>query len=109
MKTIDQALIDEMVRRIVDALRPEAIYLYGSHAYGQPHDDSDVDLLVIVGDSVLPPHKRAVAAYRALRGLYLPAEVKVATRLEFERMAQWQTSIERVVLDKGRVLYEIAA
>ena len=109
MKTIDQELLNEAVRRIVAALQPEAIYLYGSHAYGQPHQDSDVDLFVVVNDSVLPPHKRAVAAYRALRGLYLPAEVKVVTRAEFERRARWHSSIERIVLDKGKVLYEAAA
>jgi len=106
MKTIDNKLLDETVRRIVAALRPEAVYLYGSHAYGQPHQDSDVDLFVVVTDSVLPPHTRAVAAYRALRGLRLPAEVIVATRAEFERRARWQSSIERIVLQKGRVLYE---
>lgn len=27
-------------------------------------------------NAVLPPHKRAVAAYRALRGLFVPAEVR---------------------------------
>ena len=106
MRTIDQKLLNETVQRIVAALQPEAIYLYGSHAYGQPHQDSDVDLFVVVSDSVLPPHRRAVAVYRALRGLFLPAEVKVATRAEFERRAQWHSSVERIVSDKGRVLYE---
>ena len=109
MKTIDQELLDETVRRIVTALQPKTIYLYGSHAYGQPHQDSDVDLFVVVGDSELPPHRRAVAAYRALRGLFLPAEVKVVTRAEFERRARWSSSIERAVLDKGKVLYESAS
>lgn len=106
MKVIDQKLLDETVRRIVAVLQPEAIYLYGSHAYGQPHGDSDVDLLVVVNESTLSPHKRAVVAYRVLQGLLLPAEIKVATRAEFERRAQWQSSIERVARDRGKVLYE---
>ena len=83
-----------------------AIYLYGSHAYGQPHEHSDVDLFVIVNESSLLPHQRTVAAYRALRGLFLPAEVKVVTRAEFEQRVQWQSSIERVVQERGKVLYE---
>lgn len=106
MQTLNPELIKEMVERIVVALRPETIYLYGSHAYGHPHKDSDVDLCVVVADSDLPPHKRPVAAYRALRGLFLPAEIKVVTRAEFESRAQWQSSIERVVREKGQVLYE---
>jgi predicted nucleotidyltransferase len=109
VKTIDQELLEETVRRIVTALQPKAIYLYGSHAYGQPHKDSDVDIFVVVDDSELPPHRRAVAAYRALRGLYLPAEIKVATTAEFERRARWSSSVERAVLDRAKVLYESAS
>jgi len=109
VKTIDQELLDETVRSIVTALQPKTIYLYGSHAYGQPHQDSDLDLFVVVRDSDLPPHRRAVAAYRALRGLFLPAEVKVVTEAELERRARWSSSVERAVLDKGKVLYESAA
>ena len=109
MKTIDPSLLEEAVRRIVEALHPELVYLYGSHAYGQPGKDSDVDLFIVVRDSSLPPHKRAIEAYRALRGLFLPAEVKVMTRAEFERRAEWLSSIERVVRKKGKVLYESQA
>ena len=115
MKRIDPVLLEEAVRRIVATLQPERIYLYGSHAYGQPHKDSDVDLLVVVTDrqshrtATTPTHRRAVEAYRALRGLFLPAEIKVVTKAAFERRAQWLSSIERVVEEKGRVLYESQA
>ena len=109
MKAIDPSLLEKAVQRIVEALHPELVYLYGSHAYGQPDEDSDVDLFVVVQDSTLPPHKRAIEAYRALRGLFLPAEVKVMTRAEFERRAEWLSSIERVVREKGKVLYDSQA
>jgi predicted nucleotidyltransferase len=64
MKTIDQGPLDETGRRIVAAFQPQTIYLYGSHAYGQPHQDSDLDLLVVVRDSAPSPHRRAVAEFR---------------------------------------------
>jgi len=106
MKVIDLTLLDKAIKRIVAALNPEVIYLYGSHAYGQPHEDSDVDLLVVVQDSSLPPHKRAIEAYRSLRGLFFPAEIKVVTRAEFERRSQWLSSLERTVKERGKLLYE---
>lgn len=106
MKEIDSGLLKEAIQRLVARLQPERIYLYGSHAYGQPHEDSDVDLLIVVDESDLPTHKRAVEAYRALRGLFLPAEIKVVTQAEFEKRAQWASSIERVVEEKGKILYE---
>jgi predicted nucleotidyltransferase len=106
MKTLDQQLLDETVYRLVAALDPVAIYLYGSHAYGQPHEHSDVDLFIVIETSALSAHQRAVAAYRALRGLFVPAEIKVVTRAEFEERLQWQSSLARIVHEKGKVLYE---
>src|SRR5438128_7227432 len=85
MKVLNTALLDKIVRRIVVALQPETIYLYGSHAYGQPHEDSDVDLLVVLREATRSGHEGAVEAYRALRGLCVPVEVQVVTRKEFER------------------------
>lgn len=105
MKSLDPERLEEAVCRIVAALKPEAVYLYGSHAYGQPHEDSDVDLLVVVPDSPLPPRRQAVTAYRALRGLFFPAEIKVVTHTEFKRRAEWLSSIESIVKREGRLLY----
>ena len=106
MESLSPSLRQNIVTRIVGELRPEAIYLYGSHAYGIPHHDSDIDLLIVVAASSLPSHRRPVAVYRALRGLTVPVEVKVVTRQEFEQRSRWLSSIERVVQDKGRLLYE---
>ena len=37
-----------MIQRIVKRFRPERIILFGSYAYGVPHADSDVDILVVM-------------------------------------------------------------
>ena len=108
MKTLEPQSLNEAIRRIVAEMQPEKIYLYGSHAYGQPHRDSDVDLLVVLTAATQPPHKRARAAYRALRGLFFPAEVKVVTREELDRRIRWISSVEKVAVEKGRLLYERA-
>ena len=106
MKTIDQAALEIAVQQIASALHPERIYLYGSHAYGEPHSDSDLDLLVVLSGSPTRLHDKAVVAYRSLRGMFIPAEIKVVTRTEFERRAQWSSSLERTVSEKAKVLYE---
>ncbi|MFH1111305.1 MAG: nucleotidyltransferase domain-containing protein [Planctomycetota bacterium] len=38
----------ELSERIAKEFDPDKIILFGSHAYGQPREDSDVDLLVIL-------------------------------------------------------------
>jgi hypothetical protein len=57
------------VRRIVQAVHPEQILLFGSQAWGQPTADSDIDLLVILGASDQPGYRRTREVYRSLRGL----------------------------------------
>ncbi|MBT9169734.1 MAG: hypothetical protein DDT18_00069 [Actinobacteria bacterium] len=76
IKTVDRAVIDEVVRRIVERVRPQKIILFGSYAYGRPHADSDLDILVVM-ESELPRYKRAVPIYRALAGLLIPKDVLV--------------------------------
>src|SRR5262245_52496293 len=45
---IPLAAIRRFARRIAERFRPEKIILFGSYAYGKPHNESDVDLLVIM-------------------------------------------------------------
>ena len=106
MKTLDPKLLAEVVRRIVEAVNPERVYLYGSHAYGTPHKDSDVDLLVVVEKSDASYYKRTLPIYRALRGLLIPAEIRMVTRDEFMRRAKWGVLVEKAAEKKGRILYE---
>jgi predicted nucleotidyltransferase len=45
-RSVDQ-IINEMTRRIVERFDPLQVILFGSHARGEAHADSDVDLLVV--------------------------------------------------------------
>ncbi len=99
------ALVDEIVRRLVDALHPELVYLFGSRARGEGGADSDVDLLVVVTESELPGHARDRLALRALRGLLTPVDAIVLTRKEFERKLGVVCSLPATVAREGKLLY----
>ncbi len=105
MKSISTDLLEEMTRRLVAELQPEQIILFGSHAWGKPDEDSDVDLLVIVPGSDDKPTGRAMRAYRCLRGLLVPADILVKTRSEVERFRRVYASLESEILERGKVLY----
>ncbi len=69
---------EEIVRRLKDELSPEEIYLFGSQAKGTAVEGrSDVDLCVVVADDGESSHRKAVRAYRSLRGLGLPKDIIV--------------------------------
>jgi len=46
MPRVSEELLAEITRRLVAELDPDAVYLFGSQAWGEPEDGSDVDLLV---------------------------------------------------------------
>ena len=106
MKTISDELLEEMTQRLVAEFQPEQIILFGSHAWGTPHEDSDVDLLVIVSHSDEKPIQRAVRAQHCcMDRLLVPADILVKTRAEIERYRHVRASLERKMLEQGRVLY----
>ena len=96
MKTVTSELLAEITRRLVIEFDPEQIILFGSHAWGTPTEDSDVDLLVIVGQSQEKPIDRAMRGHRCLGGLNIPKDVLVKTRAEVERFRH---------VHRGKVLY----
>ena len=105
MKTLGKELLETVTQRLVAEFQPEQIWLYGSHVWGNPHDDSDVDLFVVVPDSDETPIRRSQRAHRCLRGLRMPKDVLVETRQEIDRVKGLITSLENVILSRGRRLY----
>ena len=103
--TIKTRLLKEVVRRIVSAVYPDQIILFGSHAYGKPHKDSDLDLLVVMASS-LPRYKRAVPVYRALAGLLIPKDVLVYSPEEVKAWKAVPQAFITSVMKNGRRLYE---
>jgi len=106
LKNLNADLLNEIVQSLVNALHSERIYLFGSHAYGQPNDDSDVDLLIVISDSDVLSRDKIVEGYRALREFHIPKDIIVVNQSQFDKRSRWLSSIERVVTDKGRLLYD---
>jgi predicted nucleotidyltransferase len=69
VKTLSSDLLEKAVDRLKAEFQPDEIYLFGSHAWGVPTDDSDVDLMVIVRDSSEKSIRRMQRAHRCLSGL----------------------------------------
>ena len=97
--------LEEAIRRIAAALRPEKIYLFGSHAWGTVTQDSDIDLLVIVKDSNQPTYRLSHEAYRSLRGIREPFEVVVRTVDEVEKSKFVVTSLVKKMVEQGKLVY----
>ncbi len=102
---VDENLLQEIVRRLVEAVDPDRIILFGSRARGDAHPDSDIDLL-IVKDTGQPGHRRAIPAYRALSGLGVPKDIIWRTPAEVEDWSNVPTNVTTRALKEGKILYE---
>jgi predicted nucleotidyltransferase len=100
-------VLEEIVRRLVEAYRPERIYLFGSRSRGDVGPGSDYDLLVVVPDDASEEQKDSALAYRALRGTGVAADVVVWTRCRFERRKHVVCSLPATVLREGRLVHAV--
>jgi len=100
----DAQLLDELVRRIVDAVHPLRIILFGSAARGEMGPDSDLDVLVVMPDGA---HWRETGQliYRHLLGLGFATDVVVVTQSDIERYVSNPYMIISPALDEGKELY----
>ena len=105
MHTLSQELLDEVTHRLAAEFQPEQVWLFGSHAWGQPDEGSDLDLLVVVPQSDEAPIRRAQRAHRCLSGMGVAKDILVKTRAEFERFRNVRSSLEWKILHHGRLIY----
>ena len=93
------------MERLKAEFQPEEIYLFGSHAWGVPTDDSDVDLMVIVKESSERPIRRMQRAHHCLGGMGFAKDVLVPTRAQVDRYKHLRASLFNQVLNQGRKIY----
>jgi predicted nucleotidyltransferase len=95
----------EVVGRLIEAYRPERIYLFGSLARGDADADSDYDLLIVVPDDAPPECRRSRLAYEVLRGTGTPVDALVCTHGWFFARTHLRASLPGTVLREGRLLH----
>ncbi|MEI6500012.1 MAG: nucleotidyltransferase domain-containing protein [Armatimonadota bacterium] len=103
-----ESAIEEMVRRIVEAVHPDKIILFGSHARGEAGPDSDVDLMVIAPSDEDRAH-RLLPVYGALRDVGVAKDVVWWTQEEIDDWRNVRGHFINRVLRDGKVLYERSA
>jgi len=105
MKALDENLLATATQRLVAEFQPEQVWLYGSHAWGSPDQDSDLDFMVVVRESGESAVRRSQRAHSCLGSLGVPKDVIVPTRDQVDRFKHLRASLFHQVLTRGRKLY----
>lgn len=102
---IDRRQIRKFSAAVAREFRPEKIILFGSYAYGQPTEDSDVDLLVIMPRTRVRGERMSLRIRRAIPSGF-PMDLIVRTPSFIAQRLAWGDCFTQEILTKGKVLYE---
>ena len=104
-------LSEELATRIRDALvplHPERVILFGSHAWGSPTKDSDIDLYVVTQDDFMPAtwrQKRDIVRAVSNRILDLrmqyAIDLLVHTKAMHRKFVEIDSSFARQIQNEG--------
>lgn len=102
---IHENQIRQVAIQLADAAHASQVILFGSYARGEATDRSDVDLMV-VAQTDLPRHKRAVGLYKQFRPYPFGMDILVYTPQEVQEGKKSPLSFVSTVLREGKTLYE---
>ena len=102
---VSMSQIKGVARQIAERFRPERIILFGSYAYGDPNENSDVDLLVLIEGRRM--HDRSLAIREAIEADFA-MDVICRSPHEYRQRIAWGDWFLRDIEEKGEVLYDAA-
>lgn len=94
-----------LLSRIIEAMRPVQIWLFGSRARGGARPTSDWDLLVVMPDDATDDELDLMHAWQTVRDLRIPADVIPVRLREFEEARDHAGTLVRTVVGEGRRVY----
>jgi predicted nucleotidyltransferase len=103
---VDMQQIETLSQQIAEQFSPDRIILFGSYAYGETTDDSDVDLLVVLPFEGYPFRKAA-----EILGVTDPdfaVDLIARTPEQFQQRLELGDFFIQEICEKGRVLHEAA-
>src|SRR5204862_536506 len=100
---VPMSVIRQYARAVAEHFQPEKIILFGSYAYGTPHADSDVDILV-----VMPARNQLDQAFKIHWTIQppFPLDIIVHTPKNMKWRLEEGDSFLREIVTEGKMLYE---
>lgn len=100
-------VLDELVRRLVEAVHPTRIILFGSAARGEMREGSDLDVLVVVPDG-LPQREGWTLANAGLRRFGIATDLVVVNESVLAQFGDRIGLVYEQALKEGKELYRAA-
>ncbi len=102
---LSDALRRDIARRLLAATTARRVVLFGSHAWGNPDVDSDIDLLLVMSEDSDAGLDQARRAHAALRGLRHAFDIVLTTEDRLLTESQVPGSLLHKIVFEGEVLH----
>lgn len=108
MSSFDAQLKNDILEKLSNALRLKDVILFGSYAYGNPHKDSDIDIMIVLdqegfADSYMEKINRRMKVSKLLSDLNIasPIDILVYTKDEWNQLLKINSSFVRQINYNG--------
>jgi uncharacterized protein len=103
----------QQIKDNLSEIDPYLVLLFGSYAYGTPHEDSDIDLLVVTNDDFVPQSfKERTELYLTVNKVLRPIMKDIAidlivhTKPMYQKFIELNSSFAQELTTKGIKIYE---
>jgi predicted nucleotidyltransferase len=105
MNTEVETQLNTITETIVETIPVEQIYLFGSYAHGEPNEDSDLDIFVVIPDDTGREIDITIDLRKAIRGKKsMPVDLLVSSLSRFRERITTPT-LERDIYEQGQLIY----
>ena len=103
---VSEEKIREVADKIVKEYQPEKIILFGSYAWGEPDENSDVDLFVVKESDKGKLDRERELRRKLFNYDFPPMDLLVYTPEELKKRLGIKDIFVSIIINNGKVLYE---
>ena len=104
-KGVIEQKIKEITDKIVREYQPEKIILFGSWAWGTPHENSDVDMFIIKESEKKRWEREYDLRMKLIGNKFPPMDLLIYTPEEMERRIRIEDFFIQNILKNGKLVY----
>ena len=103
--------IEKIKNGLVSKYNPDKIFVFGSQANEDAHENSDIDLCIIldIDDNAVRSFRRNIRSYihrkKGLNYLDKPVDIILYTPRQFEQIAQRKGTLANLIANEGVVIH----
>ena len=106
---MEKGVIEEKIKEITDKIvreyQPEKIILFGSWAWGTPHENSDVDMFIIKESEKKRWEREYDLRMKLIGNKFPPMDLLIYTPEEMERRIRIEDFFIQDILKNGKLVY----